>query len=565
MASGDSTGHSQAALHRLRVCVPRRDEIRDYITTFVRDVPILSARRVDWNFLGATVTFWDPTHAVFNIQGTELAPTIEEYRTLIGRTTVTHADRRLRGSPILLQIWLQGHANPFGLVRPVLFFSRSGSIISQLLSLIRVEERKISEWIKIFREIPPRGFKWRAAWMPPGPAALRCPEFNGVPLDFQATEEYVLCFYRWGPTTHEDSADSPRTEDSGPTRASLTPNMAIQAELANLRAERDHLRREVAEKDEQLVDQRQLQRELAQAGAELQRHEQELARANVALERPTVDPNLWVPPTHTPEDIEAPAIHAPAGLPANVPPPSVTLSATIPLPSSNPTTLVPPPMSIPVPAPIYATPPPMVFSAQSPHALAHTSEPLPFQVPQPHISFSYPTLPPLNIPIPEPGMPTQAVPIAPPTNFLPETGTEQEQRLKKMEENIKALQSGGSRLDAGDGDWSLFPGMRLPPKIKVPEFQSEAQQIQLFHSTLKGAYYLHLLAHTSSFSNLIDAGKKLDIGVKLGKIEGPAEKKEGESSVRTRMWTLVGARIARFWIARLGSVHLLVGTRDGHA
>ncbi|PKI55789.1 hypothetical protein CRG98_023817 [Punica granatum] len=46
-----------------------------------------------------------------------------------------------------------------------------------------------------------------------------------------------------------------------------------------------------------------------------------------------------------------------------------------------------------------------------------------------------------------------------------------EQRLKKLEENIRALQSGGSRLDAGDGDWSLFPGMQLPPKIKVPEFQ----------------------------------------------------------------------------------------------
>ncbi|PKI49822.1 hypothetical protein CRG98_029799 [Punica granatum] len=157
------------------------------------------------NFLGAAVTFWDPTHAVFNIQGTELAPTIEEYRTLIGQTTVTHADRidaalasvvlqvvrgreyevglvaetirsldrvtrtvdrKLRGSSILLQIWLQSHANPFGLVMPVLFFSRSGSIISQLLSLIRVVERKVSEWIKIFREIPPRGFKWRAAQSP---------------------------------------------------------------------------------------------------------------------------------------------------------------------------------------------------------------------------------------------------------------------------------------------------------------------------------------------------------------------------------------------------------------
>ncbi|PKI48796.1 hypothetical protein CRG98_030838 [Punica granatum] len=38
-----------------------------------------------------------------------------------------------------------------------------------------------------------------------------------------------------------------------------------------------------------------------------------------------------------------------------------------------------------------------------------------------------------------------------------------------------------------------------------------------------------------------------------------------KGTVRTRMWTLVGARIARFWITRLGIVHLLVGTRDGHA
>ncbi|PKI56792.1 hypothetical protein CRG98_022818 [Punica granatum] len=35
--------------------------------------------------------------------------------------------------------------------------------------------------------------------------------------------------------------------------------------------------------------------------------------------------------------------------------------------------------------------------------------------------------------------------------------------------------------------------------------------------------------------------------------------------VRTRMWTLVGPRIARFWIARLGGVHLPVGTRVGRA
>ncbi|PKI73797.1 hypothetical protein CRG98_005781 [Punica granatum] len=61
--------------------------------------------------------------------------------------------------------------------------------------------------------------------------------------------------------------------------------MAIQAELANLRAERDRLRQEVAEKNEQLGDQLQLQKELAQARAQLQRRDQELAQANAALER----------------------------------------------------------------------------------------------------------------------------------------------------------------------------------------------------------------------------------------------------------------------------------------
>ncbi|PKI45178.1 hypothetical protein CRG98_034429 [Punica granatum] len=35
--------------------------------------------------------------------------------------------------------------------------------------------------------------------------------------------------------------------------------------------------------------------------------------------------------------------------------------------------------------------------------------------------------------------------------------------------------------------------------------------------------------------------------------------------VRTRMWNLVGASIACFWITRLGSVHFPVGTHDGHA
>ncbi|PKI59715.1 hypothetical protein CRG98_019891 [Punica granatum] len=40
-----------------------------------------------------------------------------------------------------------------------------------------------------------------------------------------------------------------------------------------------------------------------------------------------------------------------------------------------------------------------------------------------------------------------------------------------MEETIRALQSGNSHFDYSDNDWNLFPGMRLPPKIKIPDFK----------------------------------------------------------------------------------------------
>ncbi|OWM88969.1 hypothetical protein CDL15_Pgr020923 [Punica granatum] len=48
--------------------------------------------------------------------------------------------------------------------------------------------------------------------------------------------------------------------ESSTSSEAPVPEMAIQAELANLRAERDRLRREVAEKNEQLGDQHQLQK-----------------------------------------------------------------------------------------------------------------------------------------------------------------------------------------------------------------------------------------------------------------------------------------------------------------
>ncbi|PKI48924.1 hypothetical protein CRG98_030700 [Punica granatum] len=74
--------------------------------------------------------------------------------------------------------------------------------------------------------------------------------------------------------------------------------------------------------------------------------------------------------------------------------------------------------------------------------------------------------------------------------------------------------------------WCLEAAKHCPPI-------SEAQQIQMFHETLKGAYYSHLMGHKSSFSEMIMAGKQVDLGIKLGRIEGPTKKGEGESSRKT--------------------------------
>ncbi|PKI32905.1 hypothetical protein CRG98_046704, partial [Punica granatum] len=72
--------------------------------------------------------------------------------------------------------------SPLVLYAPVMYFAKQESIISRLLPFVRVEERKINEWMNVFREMSPRSFKWRAAWMPPGPMALKCADFNGIPL-----------------------------------------------------------------------------------------------------------------------------------------------------------------------------------------------------------------------------------------------------------------------------------------------------------------------------------------------------------------------------------------------
>ncbi|PKI75684.1 hypothetical protein CRG98_003944 [Punica granatum] len=200
--------------------------------------------------------------------------------------------------------------------------------------------------------------------------------------------------------------------------------------------------------------------------------------------RPAVDPSPWAQPTLIPDngDTSVPTIvNAPAALPVNnLPaPPSFSYLANLPVVTPiPPATMLEPPMPVP---PSIST---LLLTLLN---LPHTT--------QPHIGLSYQAPPPINIAYSVPGTPSHAAPRVPLINFLPETGTEQEQRLKKLEENTRAFQSGDSRLDAGDGDWSLFPGMQLPPKIKYWDYEEFV--IHTFQDSLAGAdldWYMSLKA-----------------------------------------------------------------------
>ncbi|PKI45292.1 hypothetical protein CRG98_034321 [Punica granatum] len=129
---------------------------------------------------------------------------------------------------------------------------------------------------------------------------------------------------------------------------------------------------------------------------------------------------------------------------------------------------------MPAPAAIYTVCPPMVFPASSVPSPTHLQavEPPPYPSLQPHTGLPYQATPPINTTFLEPGTPTHAAQFASPTHFFPEADAEQERRLKRMEGTIRALQANETHPNASYGDCSLFPGMRLPSKVKILEFRT---------------------------------------------------------------------------------------------
>ncbi|PKI37786.1 hypothetical protein CRG98_041820, partial [Punica granatum] len=622
------------------ITLPRQDIMRiwrtlrpvdhAYIQGIIGDMVMFTETSVDWIFLRTAMEFWDPEHVVFNFQGTELTPTIEEYTALIQRPTaiaqvvlqavgghsyveallaetvrsldyVREIRRgRIRGSPHLLQIWLLAHIRPFYSSHPFSYIADERSLIERLVAdyrelqtelarararvahldremarlsarLDRVQRLRMAEGdrVDISEEVNP-----------PVPAHSQPPPMHAPP---PPTPAGVLPAYSGALPTHLP----PSTSSGAPLPpASLTSSASDdQARIAALEGTINQMATNMAEL-------------LA-----LLRGPNRASSSSTPPpgQGPTADPTPWVPPNQAPENMEVPApptLHTSMAHPFTGPFPPVPTA--VPLPptaflTSDQVLSAPPPVSMPVPAAIYAAPPPTIFPASSAPAPTHPqAAELPFYPPlQPHTSLPYQAPQSINTAFHEPGTQIHAAQFASPTHLFAEADTEQERRLKRMEETIRAPQASDSRPNERYGDCSLFPGMRLPSKdiptwadlsrkfidqyqycaetpptlleLSMKEMMqgqrfeeyatkwraqaakhipliSEAQQIQLFHSTLRGVYYSHLLAQTSSFSDLIEAGKKLDLGIKLGRMEGPASKGEESSKKVPAMSSSSGGR-----------------------
>ncbi|PKI40931.1 hypothetical protein CRG98_038679 [Punica granatum] len=122
----------------------------------------------------------------------------------------------------------------------------------------------------------------------------------------------------------------------------------------------------------------------------------------------------------------------------------------------------------------------------------------------------------------------------------------------------------------GDSMLTIFQtlGQWKTKDAKLVPYHENFEEISFTYTPRMNNQFADALATLPSMvsitkENLIEP---LEIEITKGPAHSNAiEASEAKPCVRTRMWTLVGARIARFWIARLGSVHLPVGTRDGHA
>ncbi|PKI61727.1 hypothetical protein CRG98_017880 [Punica granatum] len=301
-----------------------------FIQGIIGDVVMLTETPVDWIFLRTAAEFWDPEHAVFNFQATELAPTIEEYTTLIQRPTPTthgifvpNPFTAAQGQlSTLLHIPAQDfheelHQSHLGstLIIP-------GRVIRQLGGLqdVPAEADRLPfriQWADSTSTAPARFLQIREIRRQRDASIIQRLYFPKHPIDdervFAATSAYVARFYARGLASPRPShaAPTPRAASTLAPEAESSIQAAMHTELWAIREERDRLRCELVDSRAEVADYRELQTQLTRARARVAHLDQEMAR--------TLPAYSGALPTHLPP---------PASSGAPLPPASLTSAAT---------------------------------------------------------------------------------------------------------------------------------------------------------------------------------------------------------------------------------------------
>ncbi|PKI40361.1 hypothetical protein CRG98_039250 [Punica granatum] len=451
-----------------------------------------------------------------------------------------------------------------------------GRVIRQLVGLqdIPVEADHLPyriQWADSTSTAPARFLQIREIHRQRDASTIQRRYFLEHPTDkdqaLSATSACVVQFYSQGSASPQRSqtASIPRATPTSAPEVESSTQTAMRAELQSIKEERDRLRCELVDSRAEVADYRELQTELDREMARLSATMAEEDRVDVSEEvNPPVSAHSQPPSTHAP------------------PPPTPT--SVLPAYSVAPPTHLPPPTSSGAPLPRVS----LTSSASDDHARIaplegtlyasfgtrtnNRSDLLDSTNPnsgghgcsRPTPTMHRPTVHPFTSPFPPPPAPA-AVPLPPAALLSSEQALSAPPPISMSAPTavytVPSLMANETRPNASYGDCSLFPGMRLPSKFKIPEFKTyqgttdprhhlrhyrgkmlqywdhEEFIIHSFQDSLSGSaldwfmgvYYSHLLAHTSSFSDLIEAGKKLDLGIKLGRMEGFTNKGEEPS------------------------------------
>ncbi|PKI74122.1 hypothetical protein CRG98_005485 [Punica granatum] len=280
------------------ITLPRQDIMRilrtlrpvdhAFIQNIIGDVVMLTETPVDWIFLRTAAELWDPEHVVFNFQGTELAPTIEEYTALIQRPTPT----------------TQGifRPNPFTIIQ------------GQLSTLLHIPAQDIHEelhqsfleWRRFWRELTPSRFLWVARWNLGGPMITGCPRIVEVPLlshlgstlIFPSQADRLPFHIQWADSTSTapdrflQIQEIRRQRDASTIQRLYFPEHPTDEERAFsatsayvAREERDRLRCELVDSRAEVADYREVQTQLTRARARVAHLYREMARLDAELDR----------------------------------------------------------------------------------------------------------------------------------------------------------------------------------------------------------------------------------------------------------------------------------------